>query len=324
MNPILALIFANIIWGAASPIFKFAPGYFPPFTLAFIRFFFAGILLLPFIGKIKWSELTPPEWLKLCLGSFFGITVGISFFFLGLQRAASINAPIISSSGPVFLYFLSIFFLKEKARIKVLLGMLIALGGVLFIILSPVLFDGQGFAFGELQGNIFYLMVMFTGLSLPVFFKKITPKMDFFKITGISFFIGSIGFIPFMLRELQNWSFSQLDIRGMIGILFGTILSSALAYLFYNFALSKLDAEETVIFTYIDPVISILIAVPLLGEYPSVYFFAGSVLVFSGIYLAEGRLHWHPFHRLHIPIPHVILPQPYSFEKIDRHGGKAN
>ena len=40
MNPILALIITNVIWGAASPIFKLALTNIPPFTLAFIRFFY--------------------------------------------------------------------------------------------------------------------------------------------------------------------------------------------------------------------------------------------------------------------------------------------
>ncbi|PIX68551.1 hypothetical protein COZ40_02690, partial [Candidatus Roizmanbacteria bacterium CG_4_10_14_3_um_filter_39_13] len=49
MNPIVALIIANIIWGAACPIFKFALVNIPPFTIAFIRFFFAGIIFLPLV-----------------------------------------------------------------------------------------------------------------------------------------------------------------------------------------------------------------------------------------------------------------------------------
>ena len=47
MNPVIALIIANIIWGAAAPIFKLALTNIPPFTLGFIRFFFAGSILLP-------------------------------------------------------------------------------------------------------------------------------------------------------------------------------------------------------------------------------------------------------------------------------------
>ena len=115
MNPILALIIANIIWGAASPIFKFALQNIPPFTLAFIRFFFAGLIFLP-IALNKWQHLTLKQWLEIILVGFFGITINISFFFLGLEKTESINIPVIASSGPVFIYLLSIIFLKLVLR----------------------------------------------------------------------------------------------------------------------------------------------------------------------------------------------------------------
>lgn len=298
MNPILALIIANIIWGASSPIFKFALTNIPPFTLAFVRFFFASLLLLPFIKEIKIPELTTKEWLELLLGVFFGITVNITFFFLGLQRTESINAPIVGSSGPVLLYFLSVIFLKEKPKVKVFLGMIIALVGVMLIILSPIIFDGKRLAFGEVIGNLFFVIAMIGGVLHPLLHKNILKKIDPFLISFMAFFIGTLTFIPFMMGELNRWSFSQLNINGWTGIIFGVFFSSALAYCLFNYGLSKINAEEVGLFAYIDPVIAILIAIPLVHEYPTFHFFIGSILVFGGIFLAENRLHWHPFHRL--------------------------
>lgn len=298
MNPILALIIANIIWGAASPIFKFALVNIPPFTLAFIRFFFASLLFIPFIKGFNMPKLSQKEWLELLLGSFFGITINITFFFLGLQRTQSINAPIIGSSGPVFLYFLSILFLKEKPKLKVLLGMIIALVGVLIIILSPVLFDGKTIGLGELQGNIFFVLATLGAVFHPLLFKNVMKKLDAYRITFISFFVSSFTFLPFAFIEWQRWSFYELNVHGWLGIIFGVFFSSALAYFLFNYGISKIKTQEVGLFTYIDPVVAVLIAIPLVHEYPTFYFFAGSVLVFGGIFLAEGRLHWHPFHKL--------------------------
>lgn len=299
MNPILALIIANIIWGAASPIFKFALENIPPFTLAFIRFFFAAFLFLPFVKDIRIS-LSRKEWTELILGAFFGISVNITFFFWGLQRSASINAPIIASSGPVFLFFLSVLFLKERPQAKIFLGMIIALFGVMLIILSPILFDGKTFALGELQGNIFFVLATFGAIMHPLLEKNVIAKVGVLKVTFISFLIGAVSFFPFMLVEMQSWSLVQLSIQGWTGILFGVFLSSALAYFLYNYGLAKINAQEIGLFTYIDPIIAVLIAIPLLGEYPTLYFFLGSMLVFGGIFIAEGRIHWHPLHKLRV------------------------
>ena len=314
MNPILALIIANIIWGAASPIFKFALQNIPPFTLAFIRFFFASFLLLPFIKNFE-IKLSGKEWSELILGAFFGISINITFFFWGLQRAESINAPIIASAGPVFLFFLSILFLKEKPHFKIFLGMIIALFGVIFIILSPVLFDGKTLAFGELQGNLFFVLATLGAVMHPLLQKNVIAKVGAFKVTFISFLIGVISFFPFMLRELEFWSLGQLNAQGWTGILFGVFLSSALAYYLYNYGMSKIKTQEVGLFSYIDPVVAVLIAMPLIHEYPTSYFVVGTLLVFGGIFLAEGRIHWHPIHKFKAS-PSVILGSKATPESI--------
>ena len=297
MNPIVALIIANIIWGAASPIFKFSLENIPPFTLAFIRFFFASFLFLPFTLKYL-KQLTRKNIFEIVVSSFFGITVNISAFFLGLAKTTSINAPIIASAGPVFIYLLSLIFLKEVMNRKVLLGMIIALLGVLFIIFSPILFDGNSFQFGEFQGNLLFLIATLGAVFNTILNKDILRKVHPLPLTYVGFIFGAFTFLPFMLGELQSWNFSQLDMKGWTGIIYGILLSSAIAYFLFNYAMSKLNAQEVGIFTYIDPVAAIIIAIPLLGEVPSVYFVAGSMLVFGGIFIAEKRIQWHPLNKL--------------------------
>ncbi|KKP60554.1 MAG: Permease of the drug/metabolite transporter superfamily, partial [Candidatus Roizmanbacteria bacterium GW2011_GWC2_34_23] len=228
MNPVLALIIANIIWGMASPIFKFALTNIPPFTLAFIRFFFAGLIFLP-LALNKWQKLTTRQWLEILLIGFFGITINISFFFLGLQKTESINVPVIASSGPIFIYLLSIMFLREKPKLKVLSGMLIALAGVLFIILSPLIMDGKKFTFGAVEGNLFILLATFGSVLQTIFGRDVLKKVDTLQVAAITFLFGSLTFIPFIPKEFASWDISFLNIAGWTGIIFGVFFSSALA-----------------------------------------------------------------------------------------------
>jgi len=297
MNPILALIIANIIWGGASPIFKFALQNIPPFTLAFIRFFFAGLIFLPLAFK-NFQKISKRQWFEIFLVGFFGVFVNITFFFLGLKKTESINAPIIASSGPVFIYFFSILFLKEKPRLKVFLGMVTALLGVLLIILSPILLDGKKIFLGEIEGNLFIVLATLGSVFQTLFGKDLLKKVNPYFVSAFSFLSSSILFLLFVPKELISWSFFDLNLAGWVGIIYGVFFSSAAAYFLYYYGLSKIDAQEVGLFTYIDPIAAVLIAIPLLHEFPSIYYLIGSVLVFGGIYLAEGRVHWHPVHRL--------------------------
>lgn len=299
MNPVLALIIANIIWGMASPIFKFALTNIPPFTLAFIRFFFAGLIFLP-MALNKWQKLTIRQWFEIFLVGFFGITINISFFFLGLAKTESINVPIIASSGPVFIYLLSIIFLREKPKLQVLTGMLTALAGVLLIIMSPLILYGKKFVVGAIEGNLFILIATFGSVFQTIIGRDILKKINAIQVSAITFLFGSLTFLPFISKEFTSWNFSFLNTAGWTGIIFGIFFSSALAYFLFYYGVSRLKAQDVGIFTYIDPVAAVIVAGPLLHEYPNVFYILGSILIFGGIFWAEGRIHWHPFYKLKV------------------------
>ncbi|MCS6956408.1 MAG: DMT family transporter [Patescibacteria group bacterium] len=299
MNPILALVITNIIWGGASPIFKFALENIPPFTLAFIRFFFAGLIFLPLV-IINFQKIDFRRFLEIFLVGFFGIFINISFFFLGLKKTESINVPIIASSGPVFLYIFSILFLKERPKLKVFFGMMISLIGVLIIVLSPVFLNGQKISVGEVEGNIFIVLATMGTVFSTLIGKDLLKKINPYIVSAFSFLTSSILFLFFVPNEFRNWSFINLNLNGWIGIIYGVFFSSAIAYFLYYYGISKIQAQEVGIFTYLDPIVAVVIAYFLLGEVPNFFYILGSIFVFGGIYLAEGRVHWHPFHKLKV------------------------
>ncbi|MBI3379252.1 DMT family transporter [Candidatus Gottesmanbacteria bacterium] len=291
---ILALILANIIWGIGSPIFKLALQNIPPFTLAFFRFFGAMLILFPFTVSNLWIK--KEDWFKLIVLSFFGITVNITFFFLGLKYAPSINAPIIASAGPVFLYLFSIFYLHEKNHPKVLIGTIISLIGVFVIIGQPILKEGLD---GQVLGNLFFLLSALGAVIHAVMMKQINSKYPASVLTFWSFLIGSLTFLPFFILEMTTLHpFNTIDNRGWLGLVFGILLSSLAAYWLFDWGLKKIAAQEVGLFYYIDPIAAAVIAIPLLGETISLLFVTGSILVFGGIFIAEGRLHYHPLHKL--------------------------
>lgn len=298
MNPILSLIIANIIWGMAAPIFKYSLTNIPPFTLAFLRFFLASLLFLPFIQMHTIKTISRSDWIKLTIGALTGITLNISFFFLGLLKSESINAPIIASSGPLFLFILAVIFLHEKPKLRVIGGMLLSFLGVLIIVISPILMNGGIKDIGKVEGNILYIAATASSVIMPIILKDLFKRINPYMIAFLTFLIASSTFLPFMINEFNNWSFADLRLPGIIGILFGVLFSSGLAYYLYYYGLGKIPAQEIGVFTYIDPVIAVIIAIPLLGEYPDIFFFLGSAFVFGGIYISERRIHYHPIHKI--------------------------
>ena len=83
-----------------------------------------------------------------------------------------------------------------------------------------------------------------------------------------------------------------------MGLTFGAVLSSALAYSLYAYGLTKVTATDSSVFTYLDPVVGTVMGAVLLHEAITAYFLFGCALIFGGILLAEGHLPHYPIHRL--------------------------
>jgi len=291
---IVAIILADIIWGAGPPVYKWAFANIHVFTLAFLRFAIPTIILL-FLGwgtlKIKKRDY----WIILWVG-LTNITFNIAFYFIGIQYTESINAPIIGSAGPVFLILGSILFLRDKPTRKMLLGNLLGLTGVLLIVVQPII--------GQLQissffGNLLLILAMLASVIGTILAKKVMHKYSALSITFWSCAIGTVSFLPFFVKETMAYGFlPNLNFQGVTAIIWGSIFSSLLAYYLLYWALRYIHASEVSVFCYIDPVSAIAIAIPLIHEYPSPLFIIGAFLVFFGVFVAEGRIHYHPIHKL--------------------------
>ncbi|KKQ74686.1 MAG: drug/metabolite-transporting permease [Candidatus Woesebacteria bacterium GW2011_GWB1_38_5b] len=292
---IIALIFANIIWGAAFPIYKWTLEIVPPFIFTFIRFFGGALIVLPFVYKslrIQRSDIP-----KLILVSLIGISVQIPLLFFGLKLKYYIRYAddfvILNTDRKLLLSML----LNEKLKVKVLIGTLVSLLGVLAIILRP--FIESGGLTGSVLGNFLLFGATVCSVAQALILKRITANNDPLALVFWMFVIGIIPIIPFALYETQTFNLlTQINLQAVIGLLYGIVFAAVIAHYLYAFGIKFVKASEVGIFSYVDPLATIVIAIPLLGEIITPTYILGAILVFLGIFIAEGRVHYHPFQRL--------------------------
>ncbi|MBI3577220.1 DMT family transporter [Candidatus Gottesmanbacteria bacterium] len=294
----LALIVANLLWGAGSPIFKLALQNVPLFTLAFLRFSLGAVVLLIILRSRIFFTVHERKDLLLLIGyALAGITFNIIFFFLGLTHTLAINGGVIASSAPIMTFFFALMFLHETFSLKKFVGMLLGLAGIGVIVFEPLLKAGLD---GSVVGNV-YLLLATVGAVVAIvigrdLFKRYSPLM----LTFWAFVVSSATFLPLAVVDyLRNPAlYSSLDARGFTGIIWGVLFSSAAAYSLQAWGLARISATDTAMFTYIDPVSAAILSVILLHEPITALFLVGGALIFGGIWIAEGRLHYHPFHKL--------------------------
>jgi drug/metabolite transporter (DMT)-like permease len=290
-SAIVAITLCTIIWSAASPFFKWSMQETPPFTLLFFRFFVATLIMLPIIRKriaIKFEDFY-----KILLLAITGITCNIGLYYLGLSLSQSINAPIFTSTMPIFLVVGSIIFLHEIPKKKIIWGTLISLLGIMIIVLRPT--DHLPL-YGSVLGNTYFILSVLSLVSYTFLLKKF--KLPYAPSTIIfwMFFLAMITFFPpFVFEEIATHSLATLDFRGSFGIMYGAVFSSILGQIFYNYSVNNLKANEIGIFMYLGPIVTALVAIPLLHEQITFEYLLGSVFVFLGLFIAEVKFRYHPF-----------------------------
>ncbi|OGG35764.1 hypothetical protein A2363_03505 [Candidatus Gottesmanbacteria bacterium RIFOXYB1_FULL_47_11] len=300
----LALIIANVIWGAAAAIFKLSLENIPPFTLAFWRFFLGAMIILAVLRKKVALPLeSRRDGVRLFLYGFLGITINIIFFFEGLKLTLSINSPVISSAQPILTMFFALLFLHEAFKLKKFLGMILGTLGIIVIVIEPLLLTGID---GSMLGNLYLVIATVAAVGQTIVGKKIVSKYNPWAFTFWAFLVGAASFLPLAIYEYSKMPqlYTLLDWRGYLGVAYGAIFSSTLGYGLYAWGLSKISATDTAMFAYVDPIVGTVLGAIVLHEPITGPFVLGALLIFGGIFVAEGRIQHYPIRKI------ILLGQP--------------
>jgi len=292
MTPILALLFASLIWGANSPIMKWTLASVPLFSLAFLRFSLATIFIAPIVAKS--AKIKKRDLAKIAIAAILGITLNVSLFFLGLKFTYAINAAFIIATIPVFTMVAAIIFLRERLTRKLVLATTFALTGLLLILGAPVLTLGLT----HLVGGLLLILSSLTWVGYEIVSKKLFKTYSASVVTFYSFLIGSVTFLPLAILEFArnpDWIF-HLTTQGLVGIFYGAVFSSTAAYFAWQYGLSKIPASQASFFFYLDPVTGVIVSVLLLGEQVTPIFLAGAALIVLGVFWAEHKRKVHPLY----------------------------
>lgn len=209
-TPYLFLLATVAIWGIGTPVIKLTVGYVPPMTFLMLRMLITAIILLPFFLRfIKKNKFNALRFKNLLIAGFLGYVVSIAFIFSGLEKTTAIQGSLLSTFTPLLITALGFYILKELVTKKEIEGILIALIGTIFIVISPIFID-KGFINGvrlEIIGNLLFLLGILFDAFYVIFVKKnisqdkiITP---FIQIT-FGFILASIVFIPLSLVEQKH------------------------------------------------------------------------------------------------------------------------
>jgi len=263
--------------------------FIPPISLAFWRWLFCFIILLPFtfVFLKKNFEHYKKELFKLFILGFLGCGICGAFPFIAGTTTTIVNMGIIYSSSPIFIIVITSIFFRERLSLVQLVGIFICLAGVILIIIKANLnllinlkfTTGDLWMLGASIGWALYTVYIFH-------WKTNLPILQ--RFTLISMF-GAMSLMPFFLIEELFFLKTNYDSNFFLWVLFAALSPSIVAFLLFNFVNRKLGASITGSVLYLYTVYGAIYGFFFFDEKLEIYHLIGSIMVFIGIFMVKSN-----------------------------------
>ncbi len=279
------------IWGSTFVFTKMLlQNGLSPAQIFTLRFIIAYILLLAFALSRHRFRLFCKSLKDELLMVVLGITGG-SVYFLAENAAmlytTATNTSLIVCSCPLFAMLLFAIVYRHSERVSRLqamgsvvacLGMaVVVLNGHFVLHLSPL---GDMLAFAACLCWAVYSLLM----------KPATERYSSLFITRKVFFYGLLTIIPYYFF-VPGFPSMEVLLRPEVlwNLLFLGVVASMICYVTWNWVISKLGAVIATNWVYFNPITTIIFAWWLLHEQITVWFLLGTVLILTGMYLADHK-----------------------------------
>lgn len=281
----LMLAIVMLFWAGNSIVARAVKDDIPPFTLAFVRWTGALIILLP----IAWASLRRDRaallagWRPVLLLGLVGVAGFNGFLYWGLHHTTATNGLLLQAAIPALVLVCNAVFFRERAGEWQVGGVILSTLGVAVVVVRA---DLQVLA--RLQLGFGDLLILCAVLAWAIYTSllRIRPAIHQLTFLSVTFTIAALTMLPLALSEWR--AVADITWRpAVIGAFaYVAILPSVVAYFLFNSAVDEIGAARAGQTISLMPLFGAGLAAALLGEALHPYHIVGMVLILSGIAMA--------------------------------------
>jgi drug/metabolite transporter (DMT)-like permease len=286
----VAWITVCVVWGTTYLAIRVALETVPVALLAGLRFVAAGLLLIAVL-RVKGQALPPLRtWGSIAIAGFLLLVIGNGGVVWAEQYVTSGLAAVIVAMVP-FWNILIEAFLPGGARptMRTLLGLAVGFAGIVVLVWPELFAGGGGMRF---VAGVIALQCACAGWALGTLYtKRKTVSPSPLVTSAMQMLAGGLMFIAIgtVAGEWPQLTFTTRSASAMIYLL---LFGSVIGYSAYVYALKHLPLATVSLYSYVNPLIAVVLGTLLLSEPFSSRTLFASVLVFAGIAVvrsAEGQ-----------------------------------
>lgn len=281
------LILPPLFWAGNFVVGKALHSDIAPFSLVFLRWVIAFLVILPFAWRFLWRDHAlywAHRW-RVLATAIVGVTSFNALIYKGLHDTTTTNALLLNSCIPVLIVLFGGLFYGQKIQPKQLIGLIISLIGVLTIILQGELIRLLSLSFNI--GDVWVFLAMICWALYTIWTKSFPSQINKIGLTTVQISIAIIALLPFFVWEITSGQVPHFHQKSLAGLAYIGIFPSVIAYLLYTLAVEKVGAVRAGLSIHLIPVFGVLIAMTMLGERFLGFHAAGIALIALGLILCQ-------------------------------------
>ena len=262
-------------------------GNITPMALFCLRSFGAAALFW------IWSLFTDPRgqverrdlW-KVAVASFLGLFLTQLSFLFAITKTTAIDASIMSTLSPIMTLVISAIVIKERITWSGVAGIVLSLVGVLILIFNCVSIR-SGADSTSVWGILGMVVNALSFASYVGIFKPLIQKYPVVTFMKWMFLFSSLMALPFAFGAFGASNLAAVPMNVVWQVLFVVVCATFIAYFLIPVGQKRLRPVVVCMYTYVQPVIAMVIALALGLDTLNGLKVAATVLVFAGVGLVN-------------------------------------
>lgn len=278
-----------LIWGSNFSIVKVALRDFPEIAFNAMRMIVASAV---FVAAIRFTrppeggpsrpKITRRDWRELAFLGMIGTGFYQLCFVAGVGRTSVGNSSLIIGTSPVLISMMSSLAGHERIKPIRWIGVVLALFGLYLVVGRSLNLTGATW-----RGDALMIGAVICWSIFSVAAQSILKRHSPLLVIGLAFSIGGTLYVLTVMPWLVRVDWRAVSAFSWMLMLTSALLSLNLSYWIWYTGLKKLGGSRTSVYSYLTPIVAMIVAAIWLAEPISTNQIAGAMAIFGGLLITR-------------------------------------
>lgn len=265
---LLAFAIIYFVWGSTFLAIRVGVREVPPFLLAAMRFFVAGVVLYGWMIARGGRTPSARQWRSAFLLAVLIFVLDYGLLFWAEQRVPSGIAAVMMATIPVFMALSEIIFLRtQNLSLRLALALLVGIGGVAVLMSNSLSLGGQPI---DKAGASALIIAAISWSAASALTRKLPLPASKVMSSAAQMLAGGVllALTAAALGEFRNFHPGTVSRGAWLALLYLIVAGSVVAYTAYVWLIHHESPTKVGTYAYVNPVVAVLVG----------YFFGGEAI----------------------------------------------